>query len=128
MFNPTYVCHNVETLHLELMFNVVLKCSTFKLNFYEHVGNEVLLVKEEINVVWIFLGNSNLQDDSALFDRQNKCTIVLVDVLDYQVQTLHVKFGGIKEAFEPTPKVPITTMLIDNDITTCASNFLTFKK
>jgi hypothetical protein len=81
------------------MFNVVLKCSTFKLNFYEHVGNEVLLVKEEINVVWIFLGNSNLQDDSALFDRQNKCTIVLVDVLDYQVQTLHVKFGGIKEAF-----------------------------
>jgi hypothetical protein len=118
----------VETLHLELMFNLVWKCSTFNLNFYEHVVNEVLLVKEEINVGWIFPINPNLQNDNALFDRQNKCTIFLVDVMDCQVQTLYVKLGRIKEAFDPTPKVPITIMLIDNDITTCASSFLTFKK
>jgi hypothetical protein len=47
------------------------------------VVNEALLVKEEINVAWIFLGNPNLQDDNALFDMQNKCTIVLVNVMDY---------------------------------------------
>jgi len=47
--------------------------------------------------------------------------------MDCQVQTLYVKFGQIKEAFEPTPKVPITTVLIDNDITTHASSFPTFK-
>jgi hypothetical protein len=93
MFNPTYVYHSVEMLQLELMFSLVWKCSTFKLNFYEHVVNEALLVNEEINVAWIFPKNPNLQDDSALFDRQNKCTIVLVDVMDYQVQTLCVKFG-----------------------------------
>jgi hypothetical protein len=65
------------------MFSLVWKCSTFKLNFYEHVVNKTLLVKEEINVAWIFPRNPNLQDDNALFDTQNKCTIVLVDVMDY---------------------------------------------
>jgi hypothetical protein len=44
----------VETFHLEVMFGLVWKCSTFKLNFYEHVVNETLLVKEEIDVGWIF--------------------------------------------------------------------------
>jgi hypothetical protein len=126
MFNPTYVCHNVETLYLELMFSLIWKCSTFKLNFYEQMVNEALLVKEEINVGWIFPRNPNLQDDNALFDRQNKCKVVLVDVMDCQVQTLCVKFGSVNEAFKPTPKVPITTVLIDNDINTFASSFLTF--
>jgi hypothetical protein len=50
MLNPTYVCHNVETLHVELMFGLVWKCSTFKLNFYEYMVNETLLVREDINV------------------------------------------------------------------------------
>jgi len=50
MLNPTYVYHNVETLHLELMFGLVWKCSTFKLNFYEYMVNETLLVREDINV------------------------------------------------------------------------------
>jgi hypothetical protein len=50
MFNPTYVSHSVEMFHLELLFGLVLKCSTFKLNFYEHVVNEALHVREEINV------------------------------------------------------------------------------
>jgi hypothetical protein len=108
------------------MLSLIWKCSTFKLIFYEQVVNEALLVKEEINVGWIFPRNPNLQDDNVLFDRQNKCTIVLVDVMDCQVQTLCMKFGQVNEAFKPTLKVPTTTMLIDNDITTCASSFLTF--
>jgi hypothetical protein len=50
MLNPTNVYHSVEMLHLELMFGLVCKCSTFELNFYEQVVNETLLVKEDINV------------------------------------------------------------------------------
>jgi hypothetical protein len=46
--------------------------------------------------------------------------------MDCQVQTLFVKIGQIKEALEPTLKVPIANVLIDNDTTTCASKFLTF--
>jgi hypothetical protein len=48
--------------------------------------------------------------------------------MDCQVQTLFVKFGRVKEALEPTLEVPIVIMLIDNDTTTSASSFLTFKK
>jgi hypothetical protein len=57
------------------------------------VVNEALLVKEEIDVDWVFQKNLNLQDDNALFDKQNKCRIVLEDVMDCQVQTLFVKLG-----------------------------------
>jgi hypothetical protein len=46
--------------------------------------------------------------------------------MDCQVQTLFMKLGRIKEAFEPTPKAPIASVLIDNDTTIGASNFLTF--
>jgi len=46
--------------------------------------------------------------------------------MDCQVQALYVKFGWIKEALEPTPKVPIVSVLIDNDTITCASKFFTF--
>jgi hypothetical protein len=67
MLNPTYVYPSVETLHLELMFHLVCKCSTFELNFYEHVINEALLVRKDIDVGWIFLGVPSLQDDNALF-------------------------------------------------------------
>ncbi len=69
MLNPTYVYYNVETLHLELMFCLVCKCSTFELKFYEQVVNEALLVREDIDVGWIFWGIPNLQDDNALFNR-----------------------------------------------------------
>jgi hypothetical protein len=69
MLNPTYVCHSVEMFHLELMFCLVCKCSTFELNFYEQVVNEVLLVREDIDVGYIFPRIPNLQDDSALYDR-----------------------------------------------------------
>jgi hypothetical protein len=93
MLNPTYVCHIVEMLHLELMLHLVCKCSTFELNFYEQVVNEALLVKEDIDVGWIFPRIPNLQDDSALFDKRNKCKIVLVDVMDCQIQALSVKQG-----------------------------------
>jgi hypothetical protein len=57
------------------------------------VVNEVLLVMEEIDVGWIFLRIPNLQDDNALFNRYNKCKIILVNVIDYYVQALFVKFG-----------------------------------
>jgi len=46
--------------------------------------------------------------------------------MDCQVQTLCVKLGQIKEAFELTPKVRIANVLIDNDTTTGASKVLTF--
>jgi hypothetical protein len=39
------------------------------------VVNETLFVKEKIDVGWVFPKKLNLQDDSALFDRQNKCKI-----------------------------------------------------
>jgi hypothetical protein len=32
------------------MFVILWKCSTFELNFYEQMVNEVLLVKEDIDV------------------------------------------------------------------------------
>ncbi len=44
--------------------------------------NEALLVREEIDVGWIFLGIPNLQDDNALSNRYNKCKIILVNVVD----------------------------------------------
>jgi hypothetical protein len=39
------------------MFGPIWKCSTFKLNFSKQVVNEALLVREEIDVDWVFLGN-----------------------------------------------------------------------
>jgi len=57
------------------------------------VVNETLLVRGDIDVGWIFPRIPNLQDDSALSNRQNKCRIALVDVMDCQVQALCVKLG-----------------------------------
>jgi hypothetical protein len=65
------------------MLHLVCKCSTFEQNFYEHVVNQALLVRKDIDVDYIFLGIPNLQDDNALFGRHNKCKIVSVDVMDY---------------------------------------------
>jgi hypothetical protein len=39
------------------MFRPIWKRSTFKLNFSKQMVNEALLVREEINVGWVFLGN-----------------------------------------------------------------------
>ncbi len=55
--------------------------------------NEALFVREDIDVGWIFPRNPNLQDDNALFDRHNKCKIVLLDVMDCHVQTLFMRLG-----------------------------------
>ncbi len=88
--------------------------------------NEALLVREDIDVGWIFPRIPNLQDVNALFDRQNKCKIVLLDVMDCHVQTLSVRLGRIKKALESTLEVPIVCVLIDNDTTIGASKFLTF--
>jgi hypothetical protein len=57
------------------------------------VVNEALLVKEEIDVDWVFQKNLNLQNDNALFDRQNKCKAILEDVMDCHVQTLSMKLS-----------------------------------
>jgi hypothetical protein len=108
------------------MFGLICKCSTFELNFYEQVVNEALLVRENINVGQIFLGIPNLQDDNALSNKHNKSRIILVDIMDCQVQALHVKLGQVKEALEPTLEVPIDSALIDNDTIIGALKFLTF--
>ncbi len=83
-------------------------------------------MNEDIDVGCIFPRIPNLQDDSALFNRQNKCRTALVVVMDCQVQGLCVKLGWIKKALELTPKAPIANVLIDNDTTTGASKFITF--
>jgi hypothetical protein len=83
-------------------------------------------VKEDIDVGWICPQIPNLQYDNALFNRQNKCITTLVDVMDCHVQALCVKLGRIKEAFKLTSNVPIASVLIDNNTTTCASKLLTF--
>jgi hypothetical protein len=46
--------------------------------------------------------------------------------MDCQIHALSVKFGQActKETPEKTSKVNIATILIDNDTTTCAWNFL----
>ncbi len=44
-------------------------------NFFYWVVNEALFVKEKMDVGWVFPKKLNSQDDSVLFDRQNKCKI-----------------------------------------------------
>jgi len=43
------------------MFRPIWKRSTFKLNFSKQMVNEALLVREEIDVGWVFLGNPTFQ-------------------------------------------------------------------
>jgi hypothetical protein len=88
------------------------------------VVDETFLVKEEIDVAWVFPRNPNLQDDNALSNKYNKCRIILVDVMDCQVHALSMKFGRVKETIEKTSEVNIATILIGDDTTTCAWNFL----
>jgi hypothetical protein len=90
---PIELTHLFLRSSIQQMFVTVWKCSTFKLKFSKQVVNEALLVKEEIDVDWVFQKNLNLQDDNALFDRQNKCRAVLEDVMDCHVQTLSVKLS-----------------------------------
>jgi hypothetical protein len=44
--------------------------------------------------------------------------------MDCQIHALSVKFGRVKETPKKTSKVNIATILIDDDTTTCAWNFL----
>jgi hypothetical protein len=44
-----------------------------------------LLLKEEIDLNWVFLGKLNLENDVSFHERQKKRTHQLANSLDYQV-------------------------------------------
>ncbi len=43
-----------------------------------------LLLKEEIDLNWVFLGKLNLENDVSFHERQKKRTRQLANFLDYQ--------------------------------------------
>jgi hypothetical protein len=57
------------------------------------VLNEALLVKEEINVGWVFVGKTDFENVATMHERPNKCKIMLEKTMDYQLHLLAVKLN-----------------------------------
>jgi hypothetical protein len=76
-----------------------------------------LLLKEEINLNWVFLGKPNLENDLSFHEKQKKCTCQLADYLDYQVQALSSKLGRIDPTKQNNVQAMVTTPISkDNTI------------
>jgi hypothetical protein len=58
------------------------------------VLNEALLVREEINVGWVFVGKANFENVATRHERANKCKIMLARTMDYQLHLLVVKLNS----------------------------------
>jgi len=58
-----------------------------------HVLNEALLVREEINVGWVFIGKVDFEDVTTMHERTNKCKTMLEETIDYQLHLLVVKLS-----------------------------------
>jgi len=57
------------------------------------VLNEALLVREEINVGWVFIGKVDFEDATTMHERTNKCKTMLEETIDYQLHLLVVKLS-----------------------------------
>jgi hypothetical protein len=70
-----------------------------------------LLLKEEIDIDWVFLGKPYLKNDLSFHERQNKFTCQLVDFLDYQVQVLSSKLGHVDPAKQNNVQAMVATLI-----------------
>jgi hypothetical protein len=57
------------------------------------VLNEALLVREEINVGWVFVGKVDFEDVASMHERTNKCKTMLEETMDYQLHLLVLKLS-----------------------------------
>ncbi len=67
------------------MFYYVIDLILFHLYVMKQVLIGALLLKEEIDLNWVFLGKLNLENDVSFHERQKKRTHQLANSLDYQV-------------------------------------------
>ncbi len=60
------------------------------------VLNKALVLKEEIDMGWVFPRKEKFGDGNALHDRGGKCQQLLIEVMDFQLRALSFKLKKVK--------------------------------
>ncbi len=61
------------------------------------VVDDALLLREDIDISWLFVGKVNLEEDATLQKISRICKDNLIELYDYQLQGVMVKLGKAKD-------------------------------
>ncbi len=64
---------------------------------FVQVVNDVLLLRKDIDIGWLFVGKADLEEEGALYNISKRCKNNLVEFCDYQLQGVMVKLGKAKD-------------------------------
>jgi hypothetical protein len=71
------------------------------------------VLKEEINMGWVFPRKADFGNGNALHDRGGKCQQLLAKVMDFQFHALTLKLGRIKEIDQNIIDVSVAIIKLD---------------